>query len=72
MDFLKRRVRRVSELLSQLIERLPDDDLEDVWVVLEPLYYDLYMLKAIRESQRTVRPGDTMKYEEAIRVLHLP
>jgi hypothetical protein len=70
VNFLKLRLNRLTNLLSQFIEQLSqEEELEEALLILQPLYYDLYMLKAIRESQRTVRPGDSMTYEEAVRVL---
>lgn len=72
MDFLKSRLIRLTYQLSYLIDRLSDEDLQTAWCSLQSVYYDLYMLKAIHEAKRTVQPGDTMNYEEAVRVLHLP
>ena len=63
---------RLTYHLGYLIDRLSDEDLETAWSSLQSVYYDLYMLKAIHESKRSVQPGDTMNYEEAVRVLHLP
>jgi len=46
--------------------------LPDAWVILQPLYYDLYMLGAMQESVRTVRPGDVLTREEALLLLQVP
>jgi hypothetical protein len=54
-----------------LIEHLSDDELETLWGVLEPLYCDLYMLRAIQTAKRAHNPGDTLTREEAIRLLPL-
>lgn len=72
MDFLKSRLIRLTYQLGYLIDRLSDEDLQTAWCSLQSVYYDLYMLKAIHEAKRSVQPGDTMNYEEAVRVLHLP
>ncbi|MEW6494119.1 MAG: hypothetical protein AB1589_16645 [Cyanobacteriota bacterium] len=54
------------------MDQLSDESLEDVWKVLQPLYYDLYMLGAMQEAMRTVRPGDVLTREEALRFLQFP
>jgi hypothetical protein len=72
MNLLRGRLQRLTEQLPGLIEQLPDECLEDVWIVLQPLYYDLYMLGAMHESMRTVRPGDNLTREEALQLLKLP
>jgi hypothetical protein len=65
-------MQRLTEQLPGLIEQLPDENLEDAWTVLQPLYYDLYMLAAMQESRRTIRPGDILTREEALLLLHFP
>lgn len=72
MNFLRGRLQRLSAQMPHLINQLPDDSLEDAWKVLQALYYDLYMLKAIQESKQTVQPGDSLTREEALLLLHLP
>ena len=72
MNLLRSRLLRLTYQLSHLIDQLSEEDLEIAWRALQSVYYDLYMLKAIHEAKRTVQPGDTMSYEEAVRVLHLP
>ncbi len=60
MDFTRRRLRRLNDQIFEYIEEsCPEEDLEKAWKVMQSLYYDLYMLRAIR---------DTMLYEEALRV----
>lgn len=54
-----------------LIDHLSDQELEKVWVELETLYYDLYMLKAVQASKEAHNPGDTLTREEALRLLPL-
>jgi len=70
MNLLRGRLQRLTEQLPGLIELLSDESLEDAWRVLQPLYYDLYMLTAMQESMRTVRPGDVLTRDEALRLLH--
>ncbi|MEQ8956663.1 MAG: hypothetical protein RLP02_01865 [Coleofasciculus sp. C2-GNP5-27] len=72
MNLLRGRLQRLTQQLPGLIEQLPDESLADAWKVLQPLYYDLYMLSAMQESMRTIRPGDAMTREEALRLLNLP
>lgn len=72
MNFLRGRLQRLNAQMPYLIDQLPDESLEDAWKVLQGLYYDLYMLKAIQESKRNVQPGDSLSREEALLLLHLP
>ena len=65
-------MQRLTQQLPDLVDQLPDESLTDAWKVLQPLYYDLYMLSAMQESMRTIRPGDAMTREEALRLLNLP
>ncbi|MBN3896177.1 MAG: hypothetical protein V7L14_06530 [Nostoc sp.] len=55
--------------MHHLIEQLADDDLQDIWNVLEALHYDFYMLKAIQQVKRSQQPWDILTHEEAIRLL---
>lgn len=71
MSLLRQRVRHLIHQLSQEVERISDEDLEHVSTVVQPLYYDLYIFRAIREAQGTVRPGDSLTREEAIQFLNL-
>ncbi|WP_223257467.1 hypothetical protein [Phormidesmis priestleyi] len=54
-----------------LIDNLSDQEVEGLWIELETLYHDLYMLKAVEASQHTHRPGDTLTREDALRLLPL-
>jgi hypothetical protein len=72
MNLLRDRLQRLTEQLPGLIEQLSDESLEDAWKILQPLYYDLYMLTAMQESMRTVRPGDNLTREEALLWLLFP
>lgn len=72
MNFLRGRLQLLTEQLPDLMDQLSDESLEDVWKVLQPLYYDLYMLGAMQEAMRTVRPGDVLTREEALRFLQFP
>ncbi|MFK0732678.1 MAG: hypothetical protein ACFKPT_29625 [Gloeotrichia echinulata GP01] len=55
--------------IHHLIEQLADEDLESVWTVVESLYYDFYMLKAIEEVKRSQQPWDILTHDEAVRML---
>jgi hypothetical protein len=71
MKFLKIRLQRlIAHQLPNVLEQVSDDNLEYVWRVLQSLYYDLYMLRAIQESKRGLQPGDTLTREEALQFLH--
>ncbi|HEY9848981.1 MAG TPA: hypothetical protein V6D28_05965 [Leptolyngbyaceae cyanobacterium] len=72
MNFLRSRLLRLTYQMASLVDQLSDEDLQIAWRVLQSVYYDLYMLKAIHEAKRSVQPGDSMSYEEAVRVLRLP
>ena len=56
--------------LHTLIDRLGDEELEPTWNLLETLYHDFYMLRAIEEARRSRQPGDTLTHEEAIQRLY--
>lgn len=53
----------------RLIDRLSDEDLQNVWPALQEIYYDTYLLRAIQEGKQTLKPGDTLNREEALRWL---
>ncbi|HEY9820177.1 MAG TPA: hypothetical protein V6D35_05270 [Candidatus Sericytochromatia bacterium] len=72
MNLLRGRLQRLTAQLPELLEQLPDEGLEDAWAVLQPLYYDLYMLAAMYESMRSVQPGDALTREEALLLLQFP
>lgn len=72
MNFVRGRLQRLIAKMPKLIEKLTDDSLEDTWKVLQQVYYDLYMLKAIQESKQSVQPGESLTREEAIRMLQFP
>jgi hypothetical protein len=57
--------------VHHLIDQLLDEEVESLWPVLEALYYDFYMIRAIEESKQTLQPGDTLTREEALRSLPL-
>lgn len=62
----------LTEQLPGLVEQLSDENLDDAWKILEPLYYDLYIIIAIQESMQRIRPGDILTREQALRFLQLP
>lgn len=72
MNLLRGRLLLLTEQLPSLIEQLSDENLQEAWLVLQPLYYNLYMLIAMQESMRTVRPGDMLTREQALRFLQFP
>ncbi|MCM0590849.1 MAG: hypothetical protein HEQ35_18040 [Gloeotrichia echinulata IR180] len=55
--------------IHHLIEQLADEDLQSVWAVVESLYYDFYMLKAVEEVKRSQQPWDILTHDEAVRML---
>lgn len=55
--------------IHHLIEQLADEDLQSVWGVIETLYHDFYMLKAIEEVKRSQQPWDILTHDEAVRML---
>lgn len=69
MTVLRSRLQRLTEQFPRLIEQLPDESLGDAWAVLQPLYYDLYVLTALQESVQNVSPGDALTRDEALRLL---
>jgi hypothetical protein len=52
--------------ISQEIEQHAAVDLDRFHTQLKALYNDLYLLRAIRQAQQTLKPGDLLTYEEAI------
>jgi hypothetical protein len=50
---------------------MSDEDLQQVRNVVESLYYDLYVLRAIQEAQSNLTPGDSLTREAAIKFLEL-
>ncbi|WP_199246279.1 hypothetical protein [[Phormidium] sp. ETS-05] len=63
---------QMHQLLSEISEELdnfPDRALEPLLSALKPLYYDIYMLRAVRQAQETLQPGDTLTRDEAIQFL---
>lgn len=70
MNLLRARLQRLIAQLPDLIEQIPEESLEDAWTVLQPLYYDLYMLEAMQKSMRSISPGDALTREEALSLLY--
>ena len=52
-----------------LIEQISDEDMYHVWEVVESLYFDAYMLKAIQEVKSSQQIWDILNHDEAIRLL---
>lgn len=55
--------------MHHLIEQISDQDLQIVWGVVQALYFDSYMLKAIKEAKSSQHPWDILNHDEAIRQL---
>lgn len=72
MLFLRGRLHRLAGQLPILIDHLDDDHLQEAWKVLQPIYYNLYMLNAIQEAKHCLQPGESLTRDEAIRLLHVP
>ncbi|CAA9298030.1 hypothetical protein AVDCRST_MAG94-165 [uncultured Leptolyngbya sp.] len=61
----------LKDRLHRLVEQLADDELLEVWAGLAEFYCDCYMLRATQASKETLKPGDTLTREEALRFLSL-
>ena len=55
--------------VHHLIDQLTEEELEKVGSIVQELYYDFYLLKAIQAAKESVQPGDTLTRDEAIRYL---
>jgi hypothetical protein len=49
-----------------LIDLLPQSDLEQVWAAIETQYYDLYVLRALQDAKEHFLPGDVLTRDEAM------
>ncbi len=61
----------LKDRLHRLVEQLADDELLEVWAGLVEFYCDCYMLRATQAAKETLKPGDTLTREEALRFLSL-
>ena len=61
----------LRDRIHHLIDQLSDEDLQEIWPVLQRSYYDVYMLEAIQAAKRSLQPGDSLNYEEARQLLYL-
>jgi hypothetical protein len=52
-----------------LIDLLPQSDLEQIWTAIETQYYDLYVLRALQEAKEHFLPGDVLTRDEAMMFL---
>nr|WP_199314509.1 MULTISPECIES: hypothetical protein [unclassified Desertifilum] len=59
----------MKDRVHHLIDQFNDEELEKVWEILQELYYDCYLLKAVQVAKESVQPGDTLTRDEAIRYL---
>ncbi|MEB3827212.1 hypothetical protein [Phormidium sp. CCY1219] len=71
MSVLRKKVRHLIHQLYWQVEQMSDEDLQQVRNVVESLYYDLYVLRAIQEAQSNLTPGDSLTREAAIKFLEL-
>ncbi|MGI0487624.1 hypothetical protein ACN4EK_19450 [Pantanalinema rosaneae CENA516] len=62
-------VNRLRTKVHRLIDQLSDEQLVNIWADLSDLYCDSYMIQAIQASKQSLKPGDTLTREEALRVL---
>lgn len=56
--------------VQRLLEGISDEDLKVAWEFLKPLYEDAFMLKAIHNAHKKLRPGDALTKEEALQLLY--
>lgn len=66
---VKQQMQQLLGEISEELDNLPDSALEPIFSALRPLGYDIYMLRAIRQAQNTLQPGDTLTRDEAIQFL---
>ncbi len=55
--------------MHHLIEQLADEDLYNVWNIIQGLHYDFYMLRSIEELKELQQPWDMLTLEEATKQL---
>lgn len=63
---IKHQIHQQLIQISQEIEQHAAVDLDRFHTQLKALYNDLYLLRAMRQAQQTLKPGDLLAYEEAI------
>ncbi|MGC9528215.1 MAG: hypothetical protein ACP5D7_21995 [Limnospira sp.] len=56
--------------MHRLIDGIAEEDVKVAWEFLKPLYEDAFVLDAIQNAQRKLRPGDSLTQEEALQVLY--
>jgi len=66
---LKRQIDRLIGQLAREVEQHADGDLDRLYLQLQVLYEDLYLLRGIYHAQETLSPGDILTHEEAIEFL---
>ena len=55
-----------------LLNRLTDDELRTMWVLMEAQFYDLYIISAVESAKENFQPGDLFSREEALAILTAP
>ena len=53
-----------------LLNRLTDDELRTMWVLMQTQFYDSYMMSAV--AKENFKPGDLFSREEALAILTEP
>lgn len=59
----------IKSRIHRLLDSLSEEELQIIWPMLEELYYDFYLLRAIQQAKQEVKPGDSFTREEAVRFL---
>jgi hypothetical protein len=55
-----------------LLNRLTDDELRTMWVLMQTQFYDSYMMSAVESAKENFKPGDLFSREEALAILTAP
>ena len=55
-----------------LLNRLTDDELRTMWVLMQTQFYDSYMMSAVESAKENFKPGDLFSREEALAILTEP
>jgi len=60
----------LKKKLHRLVDGIAEEDVKVAWDFLKPLYEDAFVLDAIQNAQRKLRPGDSLTREEALQILY--
>ena len=58
---------QLSARIHWVIDELSDDQLLQLWDIIAEMYYDTYLLNAIKAGKRS--PGDSLTHDEALQFL---